>query len=433
MILVFMAICIASYCQYRKVVLFTASSLMFLPQLGSGIAGVKLFFAVAIIQIALFYMEGFYKRRTESYPLWLLIPGVTTAIGYILSNQFGVIKNLPIIIVNCLCYFYYPYIIWHLIDSEQRLKYYLKSLLTFFVCVSVYALIEFIIGHNIVAEVFIHFGIAEGIMGGEDAHERFGLLRCNSFLPYSSSLGMVCSLVFFVLLNMKVLNIKIHRQKENFLLLMLPFCVLLSGTRSQFCVFAICVVPFLLRKDFLKTKVAKTLIVIAGLILLIFNRFFYVIIDSILHSDNAEMGSTSQLRVTQFEICYSYFIESPIWGFGKNYIWEYIKPEHDLLFGAESSWFPTMVDYGLVGCMNYLFVVIGTIMVLKKYNKFLILLPIAFLFGETISIVIAVEQNFLLIMAIVLIKMYKYSTLFPNTIISSSRTKYEDSRHYNHA
>lgn len=105
MILVFMAICIASYCQYRKVVLFTASSLMFLPQLGSGIAGVKLFFAVAIIQIALFYMEGFYKRRTESYPLWLLIPGVTTAIGYILSNQFGVIKNLPIIIVNCLCYF----------------------------------------------------------------------------------------------------------------------------------------------------------------------------------------------------------------------------------------------------------------------------------------------------------------------------------------
>ena len=214
---------------------------------------------------------------------------------------------------------------------------------------------------------------------------------------------------------------------------MLPFCVLLSGTRSQFCVFAICVVPFLLRKDFLKTKVAKTLIVIAGLILLIFNRFFYVIIDSILHSDNAEMGSTSQLRVTQFEICYSYFIESPIWGFGKNYIWEYIKPEHDLLFGAESIWFPTMVDYGLVGCMNYLFVVIGTIMVLKKYNKFLILLPIAFLFGKTISIVIAVEQNFLLIMAIVLIKMYKYSTLFPNTIISSSRTKYEDSRHYNHA
>ena len=144
-------------------------------------------------------------------------------------------------------------------------------------------------------------------------------------------------------------------------------------------------------------------------VLILFSGLFYDIAISIIDSDNSQVGgSSSDLREVQLEICLQYFSQNPIWGNGRNYIWEYVKPYHPMLMGAESVWFPTMVDYGLVGCINYLFIVLGTIVTLWKKLPILCFFPIAFLFGKTISIVIGVELSTLLVFTILLSKMYTY-------------------------
>lgn len=409
MIIVFIALSLYSFFHYKKAVLLTASSLLFLPNLASGIPGIKLLYIISILQVILFYLKGYNNLKKEPYPLWLLIPSVTTSFGYIMSDIYGISKNLPIIIVNCICYFYYPYILWHLLNTKESLKQYLKYLLGFFSIVAIYALIELGLGRNVIADFCRNYGIVENLMGTEDSRERFGLLRCNSILPYSSALGMLSALMFFILLNLRALKLQINKRQETILLFLLPFCVLLSGTRSQFCVFAICLIPIFFWGDFLKTKTAKVLLLTSITVLILFSGLFYDIAISIIDSDNSQVGgSSSDLREVQLDICLQYFAQNPIWGNGRNYIWEYVRPYHPMLMGAESVWFPTMVDYGLVGCINYLFIVLGTIVVLWKKSLILCFFPIAFLFGKTISIVIGVELSTLLVFTILLSKMYTY-------------------------
>lgn len=407
MIFFLVIIMIFSLFHYKKAVFLCASSLLFMPNLVSGIPGVKMLYIICIFQIVLFYFKGYNKRASERYPRVLLIPSILTFIGYLFSNYFGISKNLPIILVNCLCYFYYPYIVWYLLDSKESVRLFLKYLVSFFLIVAVYALIELAIGRNVVAEFFMSQGITENLSSVEDA--RFGLLRCNSILPYSSALGMLSALVFFILLNVKALTIKQDNVKVNILLLLLPFCVLLSGTRSQFGVFAICLIPIFFWKEFLRTTTAKILLIVGIVVLIMFSGLFDEIVSSIFYSDNSQVeGSSVKLRQTQLAICLKYYAQNPIFGNGRNYIWEYVRPHNPMLMGAESVWFQLMVDYGIVGCINYLLVILGSIITLYKKSIVLCFLPIAFLFGKTISIVIGVELSTLLIFTILLFKLYSY-------------------------
>lgn len=408
MAIVFAAFLACSLLWYKKTVLLTASSLLFLPQLASGIAGVKMLYAVSIWQIVLFYFKGYHRRKSSKYPVWLLIPSVTTAFGYVMSDYYGTSKNLPIVIVNCMNYFYYPYIVWHLLDSRIAIRSYLRCLLVFFFLVATYAVAELAMGQNVVAEYFRENGLVEGLMGREETRERFGLMSCSSILPYPSSLGMLSSLVFFTLLNMRALEVRIDAKLQTALLFLLPFCVLLSGSRSQFCVLAACCLPILFWKDFLKTGTAKVLLLSAVVLLVAFSGTFQDIIFSIINSNEAAMGSSVGMREEQLDICLVSLSQSPVWGNGRNYIWEYVAPYNPALHGAESVWFQIMVDYGLVGCFNYLFVVAGAAATLYKKSFVLCFLPAAFLIGKTVSIVIGVELSTLIVFTVLLYKMYEF-------------------------
>ena len=411
MILVLLIIIYFSIKRYKETTLITASTLLFLPHFSSGIPGVKLLYLVCIFQTILFYSKGYNHKTTNPYPLWLAIPSIMTSIGYLMSNYYGINKNISIILVNCICYFFYPYIIWNLLKSPTEIKFFLKSLLTFFFFTSLYALTEMILRKNYIADFCREYGLIESLMGTEDVRVRFGFVRCNSIFSYSSALGMLSSLIFFIIVNLKSLKIVISKKKENILLFLLPFCVILSGTRSQMVVFFICLCSLFLTNNFYKNKISKYIIAAILLLTIFFGDFFINILTSILDSNKSRVeGSSTDLRIAQYEICYQYFCNNPIWGNGRNYIWEHVRPYHNLLFGAESVWFQLMVDYGLVGCINYLLVVIGCIVLLKKYSLALCLFPIAFLTGKTLSIVIGVEQSTLLILTILLIKIYKFKS-----------------------
>lgn len=394
---------------YKRAVLITASTLLFLPNLGVGVGDIKLLYIVCVFQIFLFLKKRiFHKEQYMTYSGWLLIPMILASLGYIVSNFIGEEKNLPIIIVNILCYFVYPYIVWCIIDEKKWIIFYLKIFLFFFLIVGCYALVELALGQNVYIIWATDHNIISGILGGLESGERFGLLRCNSILPYSSTLGMLSAFTFFILLYLRSLKIIVYKKIDIIILLLAPFCVLLSGTRSQFIVLAILFIPFILWGDYWKTKWSKIFIFGLVILMIVFNDYFMTIIDSIIYSDKNEMGSSSDMRLDQLAICQFYVDKSPWFGHGKNYIWDQVRPYNPGLLGAESVWFQLMVDYGYVGCITYILVCIGAFMFVKRYSLVLCFIPIAFIVGKTLSIVIGMELSFMLIICIIMVKITIY-------------------------
>lgn len=410
MLLVLLIICYFTITKFKKTTLICSTSLLFLPHFSAGIGEVKLLYVVCIFQILMFYIKGYWKDKENSYPQWLAWLCFFTSCCYLYSTYRGVMKSyVPTVLVNICCYFWYPYIIWKLLRTRGDVIYILKSLLVFFLIVGAYALVELVMGQNYYSVFVNNMGWAAGILGGEEADERFGLLRCNSLLPYSSAFGMTTGTIFMLLLYLKINGVAIlSKKKEIFLLVVMPFCVLLSGTRSQIVYTAICVFPFLFYGRFFKSNISKIILIIVFLAFIIGNEYIFMIIDSIVHSDKANMGSSSDMRQNQLDICMRYFVFSPIWGFGKNYIWDYVKAQNYGLLGAESVWFQLMVDYGIMGMITYLLICVACAIWIAKKSKVLAFLPIAFIVGKTLSIVIGIELSYLLIITFIL---YKTQTL----------------------
>lgn len=419
MIILFLIIIICSLLYYRKTVLVTTSTLVFLPTLTSGIPGVKLLYIICLFHCLLFLLHRRKYQIRSKYPKLLLIPSILTLSGYLISDLLGFTDNIYMDIVTGIVYFCYPYILWNLIKDEKSLMYYLRSLYRFFLVVGVYALIELALGNNYYADFAESHGIVEGLQGGIESRARFGILRCNSILPYSSTLGMTCSVMAFILLYLRSKKVVVLGRLDLLLVFLMPFCVLICGTRSQFVVFAICMFPFLFWSSFLKTKLSKALFCIAFIILIAAAPFFLEIIDSILDSDNAQIGSSSSMRLGQLEVCNWYFQRRPIWGHGRNFIYEDVIPDNPALYGAESVWFRLMVDYGAVGCFTYLLSVVCSILFLKKYSLVFIFVPIAFIVGKTLSIVVAIEIGFLLLNVVLLSKV----SIFGENLIRMSNFK----------
>lgn len=406
MIIIYILFILFSLYDYKKAVFFTASTLMFMNNLSSGIPGVKLFYAVAIVQIILFYLLGYNKKNTkDSFPLFLLVPILCAVVTYFVSNYVGIIHSYAKTFVNVLTWFYFPYIVWQLLSTKEDVVYMWKSLICFFFVVGVYAVIELLVGHNIYSEWADKAGIIQGELGGLNTVERFGILRCNSILPWNSALGMTSSLMFLVLILLRSKRITVLPLLENALVVLLPLSVLLCGGRSLFLALAICVVGLMFSSKIRKNKTYKGFVVLAIIALIFFAAYFEELVRTILHSDDSSAGGSSMtMRLNQFAIVEYYWQQSPWFGNGRNFTWEYVIPYNAGLLGAESIIFVQLLDHGLFGLVTYYAIGICLTVWCYHYSISLAALPIAFLFAKTVSTIVGVEYCIPLVFSIIAIK-----------------------------
>lgn len=415
MLFISIALMLYSLFDFKKSVYVSSIIVILQAHLSSGIPGVKFYYLISIFQLFLF--GGNYKNirgrsKTQKYPMLLLIPCVLAFVGYMLSSYWGVCKPYAQIIVTSVATFLYPIVLFKCIKNKTDLVEFLSIFIVFFLIVGIYTLVEELTGRNFYSELISSMGIGEGYFGGVGVKMRYGLKRCNSILAFSSTLGLTASFAFFVFLYMRINRIFINRKVENLLLVLLPICVLLTGTRSSYVVFVIAIFPFLLWGRAYQSKIFRFLITLAVVAVIVFAEYWGVIIDSILDSNEASTGSSLDMREAQLDIALYFWQQSPIWGFGKNYITQYVIPNFPAMLGAESIWFRMLVDYGGVGCVTYLLMCIGTMIWVYKYDKRFIFIPLAFLAGKTISIVVGIEISYLLITSITL---YKIKTLMLKT------------------
>ena len=157
-------------------------------------------------------------------------------------------------------------------------------------------------------------------------------------------------------------------------------------------------------------KSFKFLFIVCLLILPLVYEYFSTVVDSIVNSNTTKAagGSSSELRLLQWEVCLPYFLQAPIWGNGRMYIWDVVAPENPLLLGAESIWFSLFVDYGIMGAITYVIMILGCIILLRKYNYRLIFMPIGYFLILFLSPDTGIQYNLLLTFVVLVVKIYKF-------------------------
>jgi hypothetical protein len=119
-------------------------------------------------------------------------------------------------------------------------------------------------------------------------------------------------------------------------------------------------------------------------------------------------GSSAEYRMVQLGISIEAFLRSPIWGNGKNYIWYKVAAENPLIHGAESIVFQTMVDFGLMGCASYIFLIVSCMFILWKNGPLSSIIPFFYLIGGIMTIIMDVDLDTILIFTVLLLKIQNF-------------------------
>ena len=96
------------------------------------------------------------------------------------------------------------------------------------------------------------------------------------------------------------------------------------------------------------------MLLICGISFLYMGQYLNEIHNSIINSNDAQMGSSTDMRDMQTEIAFYYFLQSPIWGNGVSFLFDYVALIDENILGGESVWYSLLVERGLIGVIAYL-------------------------------------------------------------------------------
>ena len=117
-------------------------------------------------------------------------------------------------------------------------------------------------------------------------------------------------------------------------------------------------------------------------------------------------GSNSDMREMQFNLALYFMGVSPILGNGLAYTFEYVQAFFpDEILGAESVWFPLMIDQGLLGVVSYLiYLLFPLLYALKKKMYVVVFCILAFAVEKSLSSLPGINISYFMIYVIVFVK-----------------------------
>lgn len=354
----------------------------------------------AIIVVAYFATHISMIRRLKNNSFFFCI--LLMSFSLFISNYYGYIRHTPMMIADILSYFSI-FVIYDIAvkSSKSVLKFAIKSIVFLSLIICINAIIEVITKQNILLQSLIGTGLYD-----ENTRIiteiRFGLKRAQSLFRMHTTLGGYCLLSFAFLFYLKrYCNLKY--QFMGITIIMLIMCLFFTGARSAIIGFAISLLTFIKLNDL---KSLKGLLGIAAVIIVLFLLQNYInnIYGTIINSNNANIGSSSDMRDAQYTICLYYFLQSPIVGNGISYIFETALSYDKEILGAESLWFPLMVDQGIIGIISMIIIYLSLIRFLKihKMLKYTFVV-LGFLVYNTMSSIPDVSEVYLIQYIILLV------------------------------
>lgn len=394
---------------FKKGVIWTAMTIQFVSYIGTGFPGLKIFTVIVAFSFILYFLN----LRTISqkpYPRPLLYASLIFLTSFLATLFVSRWLHWSTVLTNALTYFLFPFLFWKSLKSKKEVDFALKIFYYMMWVGVVFGMYELITRYNIAFDIIQSTFTLEDF-SIDSSTIRFGLKRCNSFFSYFSTYGMA-SFIAFVVFYSK--NRWLNDGTRNFILLAIlcAFAAFSSGSRAVFLGLFLALAFLLYDRKFLESKTGIFLIVI---VLVLFPIIFTVlsqVLDSMVNSDNSRFvsGSSSEMRLIQWEACESYFLNSPWFGNGRMYIWDVVRVYHYELLGAESIWFSILVDYGLLGAFAFLFLIYSCCKCLWQYSKRLICLPIGYLLIVSLSPDQGIQYNMLITSTILIVRMFQSQT-----------------------
>jgi len=393
---------------YKKGVIIIAMTTQLLAYIGTGVPGVKMYFFLSVLSLCLYFLN--YRCLSHNpYPKYIKLASLLFLCSFGTTLYFSEFKYWETVIVNAICYFAFPFFLWKCLDSYSRVNYAVHLLIIVMSIATVFGLIEAFTRVNVI------FKLVESVFVLDDFYidadtVRFGLKRCNSFFSYFSTYG-IATFVSFVTFYVNSFILKNKGTWNSVLVFLCAFGAFSTGSRAVFLGLFFSCAMLLLRGQFLKSKKGQLFIIVVFFMLPVILSVGYEVIDSMVNSDTTRYakGSTSDLRDMQWQACLPYFLNSPIVGNGRMYIWDVVKVEHFELLGAESIWFSILVDYGLLGATAFLFLIFACAKHLAKYNFRLICLPVGYLFILSLSPDTGITYNILISFTVLILRMFQFN------------------------
>lgn len=398
------------WADFEKYVVIISAWILPLQMLVIGSYSLMSFLSVYIFIVAL--LHGYVGKN--NYPFG--IPALILMISILLSNIFGYFKHwgscLTMISLDVL----FPYILWRCITRKKMIIVFLRHIFIFLSLLVLYGFFEELIRDNpLVKFMTTNDSFSKAI--GYTMEVRFGFKRLQSFLPLCGALGCCCTMNFLLVgywqkyKNESILPIDKY---VPYLLIGLLICTLFTGTRSVIAGFFIMLL-FFVNAHTLKSKKIQAFIPFLFLAIIMSLGFLDSIIDSFSNTDSVN-GSSSDMRQMQFDLALYFMGQSPLVGNGLSYTFEYVQAFFpDEILGAESVWFPLMIDQGLLGVVSYfIFLFIPFFYGIKNKNLAVVFCVLSFAVEKTLSSLPGINISYFMVYVILLIKIQLFFDLKKN-------------------
>ena len=355
------------------------------------------------------YLNSHIRNNREKYIFTYC--SVLYIVSYIMSTAMSDNPHWPMTFVSLFNILIPPYLMFYYIQKKEDLVFLISGIKYFVFFLFVYSILELLIGTSpIVNFINTHNGTGYNL----DTTFRYGIKRIQGTFTHATSFGYFTTVILsFLVLYLQPTIRKFNISKIEYALLFtsLVIITLLTGTRSAIVpLFIILIYNWYVMPH--KTIHIITAIVLLVTIILYDNgiiKFVNDVYASIIDTDTNSVGSSKSMRETQWEIAKEYMMSNFWLGYGFGTTFEVVTVNRSDMFGAESIWFPTMIDRGFIGCMSYLTIYIESLICLgKKFIRTFIFLSML-LFMNSATSTPSVIESFLLCMVVIIYKYQKFT------------------------
>lgn len=219
-------------------------------------------------------------------------------------------------------------------------------------------------------------------------------------------------------------NYPLNKNKVTKLLYFLPLCTILTGTRAGYVAILIGILPYLLSVNIFRYKVFYRIVGVFLVSCLFFWKFYFTLIYSTLFANKMDVGSSSGMRLEQWGSILWAFEQNELWGNGSSYLWNVATQNNYEILGAESIWFSLLIDYGIMGGLMFIFLVLVCCFLIYKCQKTAVLFPVIYFVFLSLSAPIDENINILMTFVVIFLRMDYWSRdselKWCNIVISST-------------
>ena len=347
------------------------------------------------------------SKRIFSYPF--LICSLLSVLSILHSAFFTTVApHVPSAVTECLEAFSLPFLLFTHLRKRSDLIYLAHCIVYACVFIFVVTLAEWIVGDSIWLNWVRTFAGQE--FGWEMQEIRFGTKRIQSVFMQSVTYGYFCvsMLVLFLFTFVRWKNaLKLDMVLLASLSVTFVFGCIWAGSRSS--IFPMAIVLFLFFA-YGRIKMSYLVIMLVALIGVgfAFSGQIDSIITSITQSNKAAMGSSTDMRIGQFEIAYAAFSKSPLTGLGYRATFESVSVMSGIL-GAESVWLALMINEGILGILAYISIYVTILVYMRKQMFLAVTFVLIHLLVHTLTSTPGIDTGFVISLAIIMQNTYSLS------------------------